>query len=436
MATDTIQEEAVDLVAQKPGYCAVGDDTSDSSTRHWMIDRHIWPQRQRVARVAVVVVGSLTAVAGLLLLSHAVTSRALRSQLRAPIEEVEWIGVPPCGLVEHGVAYEGRPEQPEQVSIIGQYSGVDYDTLCRHRCFKVAECQVWTWMTDKTCKLMGINQHSAPQKIPKPEAISGGMPCNMDQMLAPGTLYCWALMQPDGYETGLIADQFAKHLSIFNCEESALLSNKQVEVAPGLFTEVVETELGCAMGGEFGTALNLDIFIKVWDHIVATGTYLNHDWTVKVDPDAVFFADRLRGILPHHPEEAKGVYLNNCRMGMHGPVEVFSRNAVGALTCHWQDCRSHFEQLCGGDCQWGEDMFIDQCLKEVARARRDNDWNLLVEDHCLADGASWSTAMCDGTHVAFHPFKEVASYSECFSIAWTAAAAAVTQQNQEVQAPN
>lgn len=258
----------------------------------------------------------------------------------------------------------------------------------------------------------------------------------MDQITAPGTLYCWALIQPDSYEKELLADQYNKHIGIFDCEEYAILSNQVVEVANGYMTELVETELGCEKGGEFGTALNLDIFIVVWNRIVQLGTFALHDWTVKADPDAVFFADRLKALLPHHPEEGKGVYLNNCKMGMHGPVEVFSRNAVTALTNNWQNCQAYFQQLCGGDCQWGEDMFIDQCLMKVVGARRDNEWNLLVEDHCLANGDVWSIDKCDGTHVAFHPFKDTPSYTQCFSNAWALAAQVANEQNQEVQSPS
>jgi hypothetical protein len=421
----------MDPNTQRPDYLVVDGDAPESIAL--LNDEPIWPRRFRSARArgVAVAVGSLIAVTGVLLLSPA--AHGLQSQLSATIEEVEWRSAPPCGLMERGIEY-GGPQQAVQQ--IGLYGGIDYDTQCRHKCFLVAECQIWTWTGDKNCKLMAISQFASPQKLPKPGATSGGMPCGMDQMLPPGTLYCFALVQPDGYELGLLADQYNKHISIFNCDESAVLSNQRVQISPGYFTEVVETDLGCAFGGEFGTALNLDIFIKVWDRIVELGTFRNHAWTVKGDADAVFFADRLRGLLSHHQEEARGVYLNNCHRGMHGPVEVFSRNAVEALKDNWQACRDHFTQLCGGDCQWGEDMFIDQCLQKVVKARRDNQWSLLVEDHCLADGQQWGgIGMCDGTHVAFHPFKDQGSYSDCFGAAWSLGEQAVSQQNQDVPPP-
>jgi len=417
----------------RPQYFAVGDSPSESSTQALLRDEPFWHWRPRLNRV-VATFGALVAVGGILLLSRAGARDALWSHLHAPMEKVEWNTVPPCGLMEHGVSYEVGP--PEQVTFVGEYAGVDYDVLCRDKCFHVNECQIWTWSSDKSCRLMAVNQHTGPRKVPKAGATSGGMPCAMDKMLCPGTLYCWALMQPDSYEVGLFADQFNKRISIFNCEEYTIFSNKRVEVASGLVTEVVQTELGCEMGGEFGTALNLDIFIEVWNRIVQLGTFQSHEWTVKSDADAVFFADRLKGLLPHHSEEPKGVYLNNCKLGMHGPLEVFSRNAVSALSQSWQACKDHFQQLCGGDCKWGEDMFIDQCLQKVAGARRDNEWGLLAEDHCLANTQEqWSPQKCDGTTVAFHPFKDVPSYSQCYANAYALAAQAATQQNQEVPPP-
>jgi len=433
MALDIAQEEeGMDLVGDRPDYLVVADDISASGT--WVLARPFSSHRSGVRRGVSATVLVLGAVACVVFVAHTAAPQVLRSRVQAPIEEVEWTSYPPCGLMEHGISYEVGP--PEVVVSIGQYQDVDYDTLCRHKCLLVAECQIWTWNSDKSCRLMSVNQHTQPRRMPKDGATSGGLPCNMNQMLSSGSLYCWVLMQPNSYEVELLADQYNKHISIFNCEDHAIISNQRIEVFSGLFTEVVPTELGAEKGGEFGTVLNLDIFHAVWDHIVQTGVYLNHDWTVKSDPDAVFFADRLRGVLPHHPEEGKGVYLNNCKYGMHGPVEVFSRNAVGALTSRWQECQSYFQQKCGGDCKWGEDMWIDQCLKEVIHARRDNEWALLAEDHCLkTQQEGWSPQRCDGTTVAFHPFKDVASYSACFSNAWALGEQAALSQNQEVQPP-
>lgn len=233
-----------------------------------------------------------------------------------------------------------------------------------------------------------------------------------------GTLYCFALMLPDSYEQKLLAMQHQKKVSLFGCDEAAVYSNRVIEVDGGLVTLVVSSDLKCGKGGEFGTALNLDIFIAVWTKVISEGRFQEHDWTVKVDPDAVFFPDRLKDILTIHPEEKAGVYLNNCKFGMHGPLEVFSRNAVAAWATGSPRCVQHFQKQCGGDCYWGEDLFIDQCLWKVLGVRRDNDFRLLLEDHCEPP-SDWD-ACTDGNRVAFHPFKSVAGYVGCLDNAGVA----------------
>jgi len=218
-------------------------------------------------------------------------------------------------------------------------------------------------------------------------------------------------VQPSGYELGLIAHQFKAHVSIFACDESVVLSNKVIEIAPGLKTSVVNSSLRCQKGGEFMTALNTEIFFAVWDKIISDGRFDLHAWTVKVDADCVFLPSRLRQDLKHHYEGPTGVYINNCKMGLHGPLEVFSRIAVHLWAEGRQRCVDHFAKLCSGPCLWGEDMFIDQCLSKVLGVRRDDDWSLLVEDHC-APPKGWDDCL-DVTKAAFHPFKDDGDWRRC-----------------------
>merc|ERR1719492_646553 len=117
-------------------------------------------------------------------------------------------------------------------------------------------------------------------------------------------------------------------VSIFDCEEYAVYSSQVIRIAPGLEARRVESDLKCDYGGEFQTALNTDIFFAVWDRVIADGQFRRHAWTVKVDADCVFLPARLRMDLRHHREASNGMYVNNCKMGMHGPLEVFSRTAV------------------------------------------------------------------------------------------------------------
>jgi hypothetical protein len=217
-------------------------------------------------------------------------------------------------------------------------------------------------------------------------------------------------MVPSSYERGLLAYQYEGAGGVFGCDEYAIYSNVSTEIAPGCFTLKVDMDLRSEMGGEFGTALNTGVFLSIWQSVVGAGRYKLHDWTVKVDPDSVFFAPRLRLLVQSHKEVAGGVYLNNCKFGLHGPLEVFSTNAVTAWDGAQERCQKHFWNLCSGDCNWGEDMFIDQCLNYTG-VQRDDDFNQLLEDHC-APPEGWDECL-DPVVVAFHPFKTVEEQKAC-----------------------
>jgi len=223
------------------------------------------------------------------------------------------------------------------------------------------------------------------------------------------SLFCFALMQPHGYERDLMQMHYEKGWSIFTCDEFQIVSNMSINLAPGVVTSSITSDLHCEKGGEFGTALNTPIFHQVWEKVLKDGRYNFNAWTVKVDPDCVFFPDRLRVAVAFHPDTYHGLYLNNCKFGMHGPLEVFSLQAVRIWSTGYQKCQDHFTKLCSGACLWGEDMFIDQCLEKVLNVHRSNDWNLLSEPHC--DSEDWGE--CSNHKVAFHPFKTKAKFEEC-----------------------
>lgn len=258
------------------------------------------------------------------------------------------------------------------------------------------------------------------------DAIFTTPPPNND----PGTLFCFSLMVPHSYEQKLLAMQFEAALSIFACDAYAVYSNATIWVSRNLTTSVVDSNLTCSKGGEFGTVLNLHIFLTIWTQVVKEGVYLEHDWTVKVDPDAVFFPGRLKSILRSYKEGGNGVYLNNCKFGLHGPVEVLSRRAVQTWSKGWPWCQAHFRERCNGDCFWGEDMFMDQCLSKILGVTRDSDFRLLVEDHCDAP-SDWDSCT-DDTKSAFHPFKTLSGYQSCMHNAVRGKASADTSSHSSV----
>ncbi|CAK0898590.1 unnamed protein product [Prorocentrum cordatum] len=75
-----------------------------------------------------------------------------------------------------------------------------------------------------------------------------------------GTLFCWALMLPSGYERGLMEALAAKDVSIFACDNYAVYSDGKFELRGGDKSKRIETEdvgdLTVEYGGPYNNALN------------------------------------------------------------------------------------------------------------------------------------------------------------------------------------
>jgi len=320
-----------------------------------------------------------------------------------------------CGAASDNLDFKSSIDLGEQ-SHIGSWE------FCLAKCELTPECSGWTWgkirsssKTDK-CWLHGLAEGEEFIKENDPSVISGDVCHTLSQNRGKGSdisLFCWALMLPGSYEVGLLGMQHEKGINIFACDGSKVYSNVSVTIGGKFQSTVVNVNLQCSMGGEFGTALNTEIFIEVWKKLIADADYLKYDWTVKTDPDTVWFPKRLQAILVEHPEEAKGVFLNNCWRGMHGPIEVFSKNAVTTWGAGIAQCMDVLNQVCSGMCEWGEDMWIDQCLWKILQVRRDDVFELLIEDHCdPPDDDGWRTCH-DASMVAYHPFKKEDEYVDC-----------------------
>jgi hypothetical protein len=306
---------------------------------------------------------------------------------------------------------------------LGEFDHAGSWEYCLSICESTPDCRGWTWgkvrgsgKTDM-CWLKGLAEGEEFEKVNDPDLISGDSCHALSRNAGKGeaiTLFCWALMLPNTYEQDLLGQQLEDGLNIFACDKSIVYSNVSVEIGGETKSRAVNVNLTCDFGGEFGTALNTDIFIAVWRKLIVDADYFKYDWTVKTDPDTVFFAARLRAILIDHPEEDKGAYLNNCWRGLHGPIEVLSKNAVTTWGDGIDKCTDVLNQLCSGPCQWGEDMWMDQCLWKILHVRRDEVFELLIEDHCdPPEDDSWRTCN-DASMVSYHPFKDANEYRDCY----------------------
>ncbi|CAK0871515.1 unnamed protein product [Prorocentrum cordatum] len=280
------------------------------------------------------------------------------------------------------------------------------------------ECVAWSFQAaESMCFLKGAFPRGTITKVSN-EDFTSGMPTQVGRSIeaierpSGQSLYCFALMVPDSYEAALLDMQYDEGISLFECDEYAVFTNQDLKIADKVETIRVDSDLKCSSGGEFGTALNTDIFLTVWAKLLAMDRFSRHDWIVKVDADCVFSPPRLRSVLEAHRDSASGVYLNNCLLGMHGPLEVLSRNAVLAFAAGRAACAARLAERCGGPCSWGEDMYVDQCL-QLLRVRREYEQYLLQEDHCEPP-PGWDSCASPGV-VAFHPFKGVDEYKACVS---------------------
>lgn len=327
-------------------------------------------------------------------------------------------------MIEAGVDYPGNGLVEELEDGDEDWSfaeAVAHDPRdCCDRCVGNDGCYAWVWLkTTGHCFLKGNSPRTSLAKIPNDDAVSG-QPSQVGRSMPttdPGhkSMLCLSLVIPWTDEKELIAGQFESGRGIFDCDEYAVYSNEELDLAPGLRSRKIDSDLKCEYGGEFGTALNTDIFLALWAKVLDEARFLFHGWTAKVDPDAVFLPTRLRSLLTRHSERPQGVYLNNCKMGMHGPLEVFSRNALQAFGRGTEQCLQHFTSLCSGPCKWGEDMFLDQCMSKVLNVTSEFEWALLQEDHCDPP-PGWQACNAPGI-AAFHPFKTVEGYRDCLDSA-------------------
>jgi len=240
------------------------------------------------------------------------------------------------------------------------------------------------------------------------------LPCNATEvhLEVQISLFCFMLVLPTGYEKELLALMSEEKAGLFDCDAYEVFSDREINITSELRTKAIDADLRCNTT-ETGAAANAAVFMEVWKQVLRNGTYLQHDWTVKVDPDCVFFPGRLRMAMQGHKEKLEGVYMANCKSGLIAPFEVISRNAVIALDSGLEDCRRHFERQCNGPCRWSEDFFMDRCLSDVLGVDREEELGLLLADGCDPP-KGWQNCKAPRT-VGFHPFKDFEVYWSCLT---------------------
>lgn len=220
--------------------------------------------------------------------------------------------------------------------------------------------------------------------------------------------------------------------SIFGCGSWDVYSDVEVMLSPGPPIRL-STKRVLDVEGEFHILrrqngngwVNTPFFYMIWKRIRTDGRWQHKDWTVKVDPDAVFLPQRLVGHLATQGVTEHGIYFENCKnvdSGFFGSLEVYSNKAFAVLLANLEDCKLN---LCWkGGCgwkwgPWGEDLFAQRCM-ERHHVEKIEDFRLTTDGACPADrpkdqrvNKKWKPNCANTLTPAMHPFKNPRAYFRC-----------------------
>jgi hypothetical protein len=230
------------------------------------------------------------------------------------------------------------------------------------------------------------------------------------------SLFCWSVSRQWGYEADIMRAQLTAGAGIFGCDGFAVVSEEEWSVGWGPGGRIGEVNTmsfdGAPVGvSKDGTAGNAELFMNAWDAILGRTLAMEFDWGIKVDPDAVVVADRLRD----HVRDRTGsnVFVRNCQGSpnnadfpmMFGSLEAISRGGLQVYKDGSYRCRSELPWY-----SWGEDLFLGKCLLHLGVGPMD-DFSIISDGLCAG-------ANCyDGWSAAFHPFKNSGAWTDCWNAA-------------------
>lgn len=257
--------------------------------------------------------------------------------------------------------------------------------------------------TQTTEKSRWISQHTGKNlSVPNRKILGKGRSEHQIQPVSKGgsiagiSLFCLMVFLPNTTEEKLMQLAQKNRASIFSCNSSMV---HHAWRSDDLWSEDSESPL-----------INTDVFLDAWEAVRRDGQYAEHDWTVKVDPDCVFFADRLRSHLRAlRPPPGAALYVKNNDMerglgnnGFLGAIEVFSTSAMETYFANSDGC----QRTLGVNC--GEDNFFKKCMDALDVGFMTDPTIFAPEDNLQA---------CQkNERVAFHPIKEAQEWQCCVDI--------------------
>lgn len=231
------------------------------------------------------------------------------------------------------------------------------------------------------------------------------------------SMYCVSVMLPHSYEQDIFSSllyhgrSMKEYPGLFACDDFDLFSRYSVRVGwhhrrgwvhSNAFTQAPTLP---AMRGH---VYNSELFVNLWNAVRHRRSHLSHDWTVKLDPDAVMIPDRLRSHLAPHTGQVS--FVQNC-----APVTWTSSFMFGSVEAITKAALQRFlvkQGVCKGGLAWkseGEDFFMDSCLRKVG-AVPVLEMNMLGDQSCHP----YVVPDCYANLAVYHFYKSVPSWWSCW----------------------
>ena len=235
------------------------------------------------------------------------------------------------------------------------------------------------------------------------------------------SLFCFMLIYPAGrsLERALVHQHLEpKHGMLAGCDEFAIYSNESGVMRLSsnrsvTFSKAVNGPLDVPRGGRYNVALLAPLYRQVWHTIFRDRRYVNTAWTVKLDPDTVFFAERLRRQLAFLRPEATplGLFLKNggpLASKFHGPILVLSRAAVATFAARSEVCDHDAAKI---DLDKGEDWYLHICMSRLKVPC--TSMPFLLRQVAGPAGCASGDFSNGEKFAAFHPLKRPDAFATC-----------------------
>lgn len=318
------------------------------------------------------------------------------------------------GAKEHRRRHKEVRREPPAAQEACSLEGEDCSqSRCCHEPGHVCFEKVKGWATCLLDCTPGVHEHDPPEYQ---EPWSCKALAQAAQPALP-TMYCFVAMQSEGPEFELVKHQFLARVGIFSCEGFAVFSNAVVSLDASVETRMLQRFAASSQvqGALTATWVNTAAFIEAWEAVMKEKDSWDHDWLVKVDPDTVFFPVQLKIRLQQLDPEVQrrdkgsGAYLRNCNtanLQLYGSIEVVSHKALGQFKNRGGRCDSP------ENARMGEDMWIQRCLDTLGVAGV-ADYEFLRDGYCPTD----AHRPCAFGAAAYHPYKAVEQWSDCWGAA-------------------